>query len=108
MAEVVVAIAGQKVRPDVALIRKLLADNPTWGRTRLSVELCERWKWRAPNGQLKDMACRTVLLQLEQAEHIVLPLRQSRSDFHRVTNPGRASIVENHSGVRFSLAWMVE
>lgn len=79
MAEVVVTIAGQKVRPDVALINRLLADNPTWGRSRLSVELCERWSWRAPNGQLKDMACRNLLLRLEQAGCIVLPPRQRPS-----------------------------
>ena len=41
-----------------------------WGRTRLSVMLCELWDWRAPNGQLKDMACRNLLLRLEQAGQI--------------------------------------
>jgi len=82
MAEVVVTIAGQPVRPDVALIERLLGDHPSWGRSRLSVELCERWNWRAANGQLKDMACRNLLLRLERAGRIVLPPRQRPSPNH--------------------------
>ena len=52
---------------------------PGWGRTRLSVKLCDLWNWRAPNGQLKDMACRNLLLRLEQAGQIQLPPRQRKS-----------------------------
>jgi len=74
-----VTIQGQRVSPDIGLIEKLLADNPAWGRSRLSVELCELWDWRAPNGQLRDMACRNLLLRLEKAGRITLPARQRRS-----------------------------
>lgn len=74
-----VTIQGQPFFPDTALIDRLLGDNPGWGRTRLSVELCELWDWRAPNGQLKDMACRNLLLRLEQAGQICLPPRQRKS-----------------------------
>ena len=35
---------------------------PSWGRSRLSRELCERWDWRNQKGRLKDLACRTLLL----------------------------------------------
>ena len=63
----------------VAEIRGLLAENPSWHRTRLSRELCERWDWRNEKGQQKDMACRTLLLKLERLGEIHLPARQRPS-----------------------------
>ncbi len=79
MKPIMVTIQGRQFYPDVSLIEKLLGDNPGWGRTRLSVKLCELWDWRAPNSQLKDMACRNLLLRLEQAGQIRLPPRQRKS-----------------------------
>ena len=79
MKQIMVTIQGRKTAPDIQRIQQLLADNPDWGRTRLSEELCKEWNWRGPNGQLKDMACRTMLLKLERAEFIVLPPRQRKS-----------------------------
>jgi len=58
---------------ELALIRGLMEQNPDWGRTRLSEELCELWSWRATSGRLKDMACRTLLLKLHRADVIELP-----------------------------------
>jgi len=58
---------------DIALIRRLMADNPDWGRSRLSMELCRLWDWRTDRGVLKDMACRSMLRKLEQRQLIVLP-----------------------------------
>lgn len=43
-------------RTDVGLIRDLMNENPDWGRSRLSVELCERWAWRNAQDRIKDMA----------------------------------------------------
>ena len=60
---------------DIELIRVLLAENPARGRTPLSQELCRRWDWRNARGELKDMACRTLLLKLERTGHIRLPPR---------------------------------
>jgi len=60
---------------DIELIRAMLAEHPARGRTPLSAELCRRWDWRNARGQLKDMACRTLLLKLERAGHIRLPPR---------------------------------
>jgi hypothetical protein len=60
---------------DIELIRALLAAHPARGRTPLSQELCRRWDWRNARGQLKDMACRTLLLKLERAGRIRLPPR---------------------------------
>ncbi len=43
---------GQAIRN--ALIRTLLDENPDWGRSRLSVELCNRWSWHNAKGHRKD------------------------------------------------------
>ena len=73
MSETVV-MQGREIRAfEMALIRGLISQNAHWGRTRLSQELCRRWSWRAANGQLKDMACRTLLLKLDRAGEIELP-----------------------------------
>lgn len=79
MHPIMVTIQGQRRSPDIGLIQRLLLEHPEWGRSRLSVALCERWDWRAVNGQLKDMACRSLLLRLEQAGAIRLPPRQRPS-----------------------------
>ncbi len=62
---------------DLELIKKLIKDNPCWGRTRLSKQLCILWDHRSANGSLKDMACRSLLLKLEKENLIKLPARKS-------------------------------
>lgn len=47
------------------------------GRSAISRRLCQHWNWRQTNGQLKEMACRDLLLRLERMGLIVLPPRQS-------------------------------
>ena len=79
MKQIMVTIRGRQFCPNISVIEKLLGEYPGWGRSRLSVKLCELWDWRAPNGQLKDMACRNLLLRLEQAGRIRLPPRQRKS-----------------------------
>jgi hypothetical protein len=64
---------------DLAQIRALLVEHPSWHRTRLSRELCDLWGWRNEAGRLKDMACRTLLLKLEARGLIGLPPRQRAS-----------------------------
>jgi len=62
---------------DVEEIRTLLREQPHWGRSRLSVALCQQWNWRRPDGQLKDIACREFLRKLERRDLLTLPPRQS-------------------------------
>jgi len=62
---------------DIEWIRELIDRNPHWHRTRLSQEICAVWQWVNAAGQLKDMACRTMLLKLEQRGYINLPARRS-------------------------------
>jgi hypothetical protein len=67
-------IQGRCITPqDIQWIRHLIQENPCWHRKRLSIEICQRWNWRAANGQLKDMSCRNLLLKLERFGHILLP-----------------------------------
>ncbi len=69
-------IQGREVSSkDIEFIREMIKLNPCWGRTRLSKELAVLWNWRAANGQLKDMACRTFLLKLERRGYLTLPPR---------------------------------
>ena len=51
----------------------LLHEHPSWNRTHLSRELCGRWNWQRPDGQIKDMACRELLRKLEFRTLIKLP-----------------------------------
>lgn len=103
-----VTIQGRRFFPDITVIEELLAENPGWGRTRLSVELCEQWDWRNPSGQLRDMACRNLLLRLEKLGHIVLPPRQRKStnDYRNrssVRVPHRTEPVEDRLGALLPL-----
>ena len=69
---------GTYNRPEITdekieVIKRLIAENPDMGRSRLSVMLCEMWGWRGSNGKTKDMSCRDLLLALDKAGKIVLP-----------------------------------
>ena len=64
-------------KSDVEEIRRLLREQPHWGRSRISLVLCEQWNWRRPDGQLKDIACREFLRKLEKRHLLTLPPRQS-------------------------------
>ena len=58
---------------DVAFIRDLITAHPTASRRALSQRLCEAWNWTQPNGVLRDMVCRGLMLALHRAGHIALP-----------------------------------
>lgn len=58
---------------DVAFIGDLIAAHPAASRRALSKLLCEAWGWVQPNGVLRDMVCRGLLLALHRAGHIELP-----------------------------------
>ena len=58
-------LQGREITKDnIELVRRLIEANPSWNRTRLSKELCLSVGLAADNGQIKDMACRTLLLKL--------------------------------------------
>jgi hypothetical protein len=66
----------QATSEEVALIRRLIAENPDDSRRALSVKLCEALNWAQPNGALKDMVCRGYMLALHRAGYISLPAKK--------------------------------
>lgn len=58
---------------DVDFIRQLIAQHPGASRRRLSKKLCEAWHWVQPNGKLRDMVCRGLMLALHRSGRIELP-----------------------------------
>ena len=58
---------------DVAFIRKLVGEHPSASRRALSKQLCEAWNWVQPNGTLRDMVCRGLMLRLHRQGLIELP-----------------------------------
>jgi len=77
---VVLTYRGRAVtQDDVAFIRALIAEHPTASRRRLSEILCRAWNWVQPNGTLRDMVCRGLMLALHRGGHIELPARRWRT-----------------------------
>lgn len=64
---------------DVQFIKELIAGNPEDSRWALSKKLCTAWNWVQPNGQLKDMVCRGLMLALHRQGQITLPPAQKIS-----------------------------
>jgi Domain of unknown function (DUF4338) len=58
---------------DLVFIRRLIAQNPLCSRRRLSEMLCVAWNWVQPNGALRDMVCRSMMLMLHRQGLIELP-----------------------------------
>jgi hypothetical protein len=57
----------------IGFIRQTIATHPSLSRWKLSRQLCEIWQWKQANGALRDMVCRSLLLELERAGEIELP-----------------------------------
>lgn len=69
-----IIVQGREIsQADIQEISDLIASWPKCTRWKLSRELCERWNWRTLTGQIKDMACRTMLNKLDAKGLIVLP-----------------------------------
>ena len=58
---------------EVDLINRLISENPTWWRTRLSIESCRIWDWRYHDGRPKETSCRDLLRKLDGKGLITLP-----------------------------------
>jgi hypothetical protein len=58
---------------DLVFIRRLIAEHPGSSRRDLSKKLCQAWNWVQPNGALRDMVCRSMMLKLHREGHIELP-----------------------------------
>lgn len=60
-------------KADLDLIQATINKHWDKGRTQISKILCQQWDWYQPNGRLKDMACREILLILYRKDLINLP-----------------------------------
>ena len=76
--EEILAIRGRQVTPqDITFIQSVIRAHWQRGRKFISRELCHHWQWYQPNGNLKDMACRELLLRLERMGFFQLPPRRN-------------------------------
>ena len=74
MEEVKLRYRGREVTAsEVEFVRRLISAHPEASRRRLSALLSEAWDWRQPNGELRDMVCRSLMLELHRAGLIELP-----------------------------------
>ena len=63
-------------RKDIETVKRIIALHPEKSRRFISQEVCRQWDWRQPNGVLKDMVCRSLLLLLESNGFIKLPAQK--------------------------------
>lgn len=74
MSDVVLSYRGRAIgQADLVFLRDLIASNPQLSRRALSAQVCQAWNWVQPNGQPRDMVCRSLMLVLHRAGHIQLP-----------------------------------
>jgi hypothetical protein len=74
MSEVLLSYRGRQIRQaDVVFLRELISQNRELSRRGLSAKVCQAWNWVQPNGQPRDMVCRSLLLALHRAGQIALP-----------------------------------
>ncbi len=73
---VLYSFRNRKIRPsDLAFIKEMIERHRVQGRSQIARLLCEAWDWRQPGGRLRDMACRDLLLRLEERNFLQLPPR---------------------------------
>ena len=74
MEKIVTTSRGRDItQKDIEAIKKLITRYYGKGRKYISEELSRHWNWYQPNGNLKDMACREILLKLHRLDLIKLP-----------------------------------
>jgi hypothetical protein len=65
---------GQTIdQEQLGFLREFIAAHPDSSRWKLSRQLCEALDWKQPNGALRDVVCRGLLLLLDRAGAIALP-----------------------------------
>ena len=78
MEKIVTTSRGRDITgKDVEAINKIISQYYGRGRNYISQELSRYWKWYQPNGNLKDMACREILLKLHRQGLVKLPPRMA-------------------------------
>jgi len=74
MINIIITYRGYSVtQSDIDVVKNIIAAYPDKSRRFISQEVCRVWDWRQPNGILKDMVCRSLLLLLESKGLIKQP-----------------------------------
>lgn len=89
---------------DIVFIKALIAENPDDSRRALSKELCRAWHWVQPNGVLRDMVCRGLMLELHRAGYIRLPAKKCHPQNPFVQRKKPAKIEIDKTPVRAKLS----
>lgn len=74
-----IAIKPQITEKEIRFIQDLIDNNSSWGRSRLSVEICKIWNWCDESGNLKDISCRDMLRRMNARGQIRLPEKKRDS-----------------------------
>jgi hypothetical protein len=78
MEKIVTTLRGRDISAeDVKDIKNIIKIHYHKGRKHISRELSRHWGWYQPNGNLKDMACREILLKLSRQGMVRLPPRMA-------------------------------
>ena len=87
---------------DISFIQNIVHEHWDGSRTHISKILCQKWQWFQPNGRLKDMACREVLVTLVRQGHLQLPpgRHNGQNDIRNRTLP---SVLVDQSPIAGSL-----
>jgi hypothetical protein len=85
-------------------IREVIAAHRERSRWFISRELCRRWGWRQPNGVLKDIICRGLLLHLEVQGLIELPPRGKLPPYHLCPHKKPANVQVDQSPIEGNLS----
>jgi Druantia protein DruA len=75
--------------PELALIRDLIAEDPTRTRAELSRRTCQTLHWYKPDGGLKQMSCRVAMLRMQQDGLIQLPPPRCQRPRPRLQSSGQ-------------------
>jgi hypothetical protein len=106
--EVLLTHRGKRItEQDVTFIREMISQNSEESRRLLSQRLCQAWGWRQPNGALRDMVCRGLMLMLHRAGHIELPARR-KNPLNPLADRRKPALVEiDPHPLQGSLCWVL-
>jgi len=89
--------------PDLVFLRQLIAEHPSDSRRTLSKRVCEAWRWVQPNGELRDMVCRSLMLELHRAGLIELPPVRKRPPNNVIARRRPAPMLVDQTPLRATL-----
>jgi len=78
MSTAVLKVRGRDLSTDDLEIIREIASQPNQTRRSISVAVCKCFGWHQPNGRSWDMACRYLLLRLQEKGLLALPTPRKR------------------------------